>query len=155
MRMAACRIAPAALAGVLATAACAPLPRAVDPEAARVTTLAVPLPPGRAWAHFALDTGADQAGGARREAGLVLVVRAYATEERRTIASCARPSIGSALGERSPVLLDFAFCDGEYRLQSDAGRLWVVRIGPGNAERTVVDLALPAGVGRAEAGEGP
>ena len=69
----------------LLAASCAPQPRAVDdPPAVRVATLPARLPAGQAQAFFALDTGADQAGGRRREAGLVVVLRAGAREERRS-----------------------------------------------------------------------
>lgn len=129
-------------------------PRAVDVHAARITALAHPLPPHMAQAFFALDTGADQAGGWRREAGLVVVLRAGAREERRTVASCREPSLGSALGDRAAHVLDIAFCGGEFQLHHDARRLAVVRIEPAGGQRTVIDLPLPADVDRI-VGEAP
>lgn len=131
-----------------------PRPRAVDPQAARVATLPRALPPGLAQAFFALDTGADQAGGARREAGLVVVLRAGTREERRTVASCREPALGSALGDRVPPVIDIAFCGSEFQLRGDARQLAVVRMDTGGEPRTVVNLPLPAGVERI-VGEAP
>jgi hypothetical protein len=115
--------------------------RPLDPEPRR-SALASPVPAGRAVAFFEFDTGGDIMGAAAKEAGLVLVVRAGAQEWRQTIASCAEPARGSALGG-AVGSIDLAECDGRHEIVSEPGVVRVEkRVGSGGPV-TVTTVRLP------------
>ena len=120
------------------------LPRALD-VTPRVTRLDPALPPGRAEAYFTADTGMDQMGGPRMEAGLVLVVRFGDQELRRTFASCADLGLGSALGGSTDTVLEVAACGQEYWLMPERGSVVVRRVRAGAPEEPpVVRIDLPS-----------
>lgn len=85
------------------------------------------LPERTALAFFALNTGGDQMTLSRKQAGLEAVVRYQDKELRQTIASCSDPSLGSALGGGTDRELEVAFCDGEFWLIAEPGRITVER----------------------------
>jgi hypothetical protein len=107
--------------------------------------LAKRVPSGKAEAYFALDSGADQMTTNRKEARLIVIVRFGSTELRHIIASCGHPSLGSALGGVSDTVLEVAYCNGEYRLLSEAGKVLVQQQGAGKRLRIVTTIPLPAG----------
>jgi hypothetical protein len=110
----------------------------------RIVQLASPLPAGRVEAFFALDTGGDQMTLARKEAGLVVVVRFDRTELRRTIASCREAALGSVLGGGTETVLEVAGCDGEYWLISEPRQVRVDRVAPGGATTPIARTSLPS-----------
>jgi hypothetical protein len=127
------------------------LPRRLD-ATSRVRKLDPPLPAGRAEAFFEADTGGDQMGGPRMEAGLVLVVRFGDKELRRTFASCADIGLGSALGGGTDALLEVAECGQEYCLMPEKGAVVVRRArDPAPEAPPVVRIELPNGDMRAVA----
>lgn len=154
---------PSLTAVVFLAVACSSAARAPDPGPAvplqarskrsldatpRRSAFTPALPAGSAQAFFALDTGRDQLASAK-EAGLELVVRFGATELRQTIASCAEPALGSALGGGTSAVLEVAICGSEIWLQTREGRVFASRVdGPGR-ETVLATIALPAGVARA------
>jgi hypothetical protein len=117
-------------------------------SAPRRSPVSPALPAGIAQAFFALDTGRDQLASAK-EAGLELVVRFGATELRQTIASCADPGLGSALGGGTTEVLEVAICGAEIWLQTRDSRVFASRVdGPGR-ETLLATIALPPEVARA------
>jgi hypothetical protein len=108
--------------------------------------LKTPLPPGRAEAFIALDTGADQMMRSRKEAGLMVVVRSENNEYKQTIASCQNPSLGSALGGGTERELEVAICDGEYWLISEPGVVSVLRMDKEPRGKQVFRFTLPGNI---------
>jgi hypothetical protein len=100
-----------------------------------------------ARASFDVYTGGDQmtqsVSPPRR---LDLVIAFAAHEYRRSIATCADPAVGSALGGGTPRELDVAYCDGEYWLISEAETIRVDRIRPPADTSEVARFVLPAGL---------
>jgi hypothetical protein len=121
-------------------------------QAPRETTLRTPLPDRQAVAFFAVDTGGDQLSTSRKEAGLEVVVRFRSRELRQTIASCADPSTGSALGGGTERELEVALCGGEYWLIAEPGRV-VVERKDSTPPAQVCGIALPWTDVRAHAAE--
>jgi hypothetical protein len=111
--------------------------------APRQSLLAKALPSGRAEAFFELDTGGDIMGAPAKEAGLVLVVRHGAQEWRQTIASCAQPIRGNALGDLAGDHIDQAECDGHFEIVAAPGAVRVERSAGSGAPITVTTVALP------------
>jgi hypothetical protein len=109
----------------------------------RTSHLSAPLPPGKAEAFFALDTGKDQMTDRSMDAGLVVVVRYASTELRQTVATCRDPALGSALGGGTDTVLEVAGCDGELRLISRPGQVRVERMGKDDASTTIARISLP------------
>ena len=102
------------------------------------------LPPDRAEAFFALNTGGDQLTTRSKEAGLVVVVRFGDREIRQTIATCSDPALGSALGGGGERELEVAMCNGEYRLISEPGVVQALRVDAQGANEVVASVRLPA-----------
>ncbi len=127
-------------------------PRTLDAQPTQ-SRLQSPLPPGRAEALFRLDTGGDQMTETAREAGLVVVVRVGADEYRQTIASCADPGLGSALGGGTERELEVAICNGEFYLVSEPGLVSVVPVKDGVEGKAIARFELPAGVRAVGAGD--
>lgn len=111
-----------------------------------MSKLQSPLPAGKAEASFRLDTGADQMTETPREAGLVVVVRVGADEYRQTVASCAEPGLGSALGGGTERVLEVALCNGEYFLISEPGVVTVLPVNDGVEGQAIARFELPKGV---------
>lgn len=109
----------------------------------RTSHLPSPLPEGKAEAFFSLDTGQDQMTDRPKDPGLVVVVRYASTELRQTVATCRDPALGSALGGGTDTILEVAGCDGELRLISQPGQVWVNRIGKDEASTTIARIPLP------------
>jgi hypothetical protein len=93
----------------------------------RESAVAPPLADRTAVAFFDLDTGGDQMSNSRKDAVLEVVVRYRAKELRQMVATCAQPSLGSALGGGTPRELEVALCDGEFWLIAELGKVWVER----------------------------
>jgi len=125
--------------------ASAKFPRPLDAEPVR-TLLKTPLPPGRAEAFFAMNTGGDQMTLRPKEAGLMVVVRVGTDEYRQTIASCPDFGLGSALGGGTERELEVAMCDGEFWLMSEPGSVSVVRMNEKLNGETIARFNLPDGV---------
>ncbi len=120
-------------------------PRTLDvqPVQSKLTTT---LPAGKAEALFRLDTGGDQMTQTAREAGLVVVVRVGEDEYRQTIASCAEPGLGSALGGGTERELEVALCNGEFYLVSEPGLVTVVPVKDGVEGPPIARFELPDGM---------
>jgi hypothetical protein len=116
--------------------------RPVDLAPRRIP-LAKPLPSGRAEAFLEFDTGGDIMGAPAKEAGLVLVVRHGGHEWRQTIASCAQPARGNALGDVAGDHIDQAECDGHFEIVAAPGAVRVERSAGSGAPITVTTVPLP------------
>lgn len=108
----------------------------------RVTLASPALPDGEVIASFELDTGKDQMTLSRRRPRLEFVVRLLQQSIRQTIATCAQPSLGTALGGGTERELEVAFCDGEFWLIAEPGRIFVERKSP-TGPAVVASVTLP------------
>ncbi len=61
----------------------------------------------------------------RKTPRLRVLVRYESKTLSQTLASCAEPSMGSALGGGTERELDVAFCEGEFWLIAEPGAVWV------------------------------
>jgi hypothetical protein len=122
-------------------------PRPLDAKPIK-TRLKTPLPPGRAEASFKFNTGGDQMtlSPSIPEAGLMVVVRVESDLYEQTIASCADPSAGTALGGGTERELNVAICNGEYWLITEPGSVAVMRMDRKSDGELITRFDLPAGV---------
>lgn len=111
--------------------------------------LSAPMPAGKAQAYFELYTGGDHMTERRSEAGLVLVVRYGSSEFRQTIASCQEPGIGNVLWDGTETELEVTYCNGEYWLITEAGKVLVQKGDRTKRDNIITQIPLPPGIDRA------
>lgn len=122
-------------------------PRPLD-KAPVVRVLSSAVAPGQAEARFEIDTGGDIMGAAAREAGLAVVFRYDRRELRQVIASCPEAVRGNALGDVVAPVLDYAGCDGFFRLVRRGGEVVVELEGDeGGPAAVVTSIPIPSGIG--------
>jgi len=79
---------------------------------------------------------------ARKTPRLSVLVRYQSNTLQQTLASCAEPSMGSALGGGTERELDVALCEGEFWLIAERGAVWVEERSTTPA-RVVAQFQLP------------
>jgi hypothetical protein len=110
---------------------CSPRPstvRAEQPSGGhelRTAAPSAPLKDRTAQAWLAIDTGGDQMVLERKTPRLRVLVRYQSKTMEQMLASCAEPSMGSALGGGTERELEVAFCEGEFWLIAEPGAVLV------------------------------